>query len=66
MLGLALPLSTQVHAHGGLSLADDICKLTIGPYTMHFTGYQPESHPGERILRRHSGHRPHRRSAGLH
>ena len=41
MLGLALP--TQVHAHGGLSLADDICKLTIGPYTMHFTGYQPES-----------------------
>lgn len=43
MLGLALPLSTQVHAHGGLSLADDICKLTIGPYTMHFTGYQPES-----------------------
>jgi hypothetical protein len=43
MLGLALPLSTHVHAHGGLSLADDICKLTIGPYTMHFTGYQPES-----------------------
>jgi hypothetical protein len=41
MLGLALP--AQVHAHGGLSLADDICKLTIGPYTMHFTGYQPES-----------------------
>lgn len=42
-LALALPLSTQVHAHGGLSLADDICKLTIGPYTMHFTGYQPDS-----------------------
>jgi len=32
-----------LHAHGGLSLADDMCKLTIGPYTMHFTGYQPDS-----------------------
>jgi len=32
-----------VQAHGGLSLADDVCKLTIGPYTMHFTGYQPDS-----------------------
>ena len=35
--------SMQVQAHGGLSLAEDMCKLTIGPYTMHFTGYQPES-----------------------
>ena len=44
MLAIGIPLSTaQVQAHGGLSLADDICKLTIGPYTMHFTGYQPES-----------------------
>ncbi|MBK7353819.1 MAG: LPXTG cell wall anchor domain-containing protein [Nitrosomonas sp.] len=32
-----------IQAHGGLSLADDLCTLTIGPYTMHFTGYQPES-----------------------
>ena len=32
-----------LHAHGGLSMADDMCKLTIGPYTMHFTGYQPDS-----------------------
>jgi hypothetical protein len=43
LLTLGLPFSTQVQAHGGLSLADDICKLTIGPYTMHFTGYQPEA-----------------------
>ena len=43
MLTIGLPFSTQVQAHGGLSLADDICKLTIGPYTMHFTGYQPEA-----------------------
>lgn len=35
--------SMQVQAHGGLSLAEDMCKLSIGPYTMHFTGYQPES-----------------------
>lgn len=40
---LGLPFSAPVQAHGGLSLADDVCKLTIGPYTMHFTGYQPES-----------------------
>lgn len=43
MLTLATAFSTRVQAHGGLSLAEDICKLTIGPYTMHFTGYQPES-----------------------
>lgn len=38
-----LLFSTQSYAHGGLSLADDICKLVIGPYTMHFTGYQPDN-----------------------
>ena len=43
MLAISLPFSAQVHAHGGLALADDVCKLTIGPYTMHFTGYQPDS-----------------------
>jgi len=40
---VGLLYSMQIQAHGGLSLADDLCKLTIGPYTMHFTGYQPES-----------------------
>ncbi len=34
-------LSTQAHAHGGLSMAEDMSKLTVGPYMMHFTGYQP-------------------------
>jgi len=43
VLSMSLPYATQVNAHGGLSLADDVCKLTIGPYTMHFTGYQPEA-----------------------
>ncbi|MFA7281160.1 MAG: hypothetical protein WC100_13805 [Sterolibacterium sp.] len=30
-------------AHGGLSIDDDKCKLKVGPYSMHFTGYQPSS-----------------------
>ena len=36
-------VSSQAHAHGGLSMAEDMCKLTVGPYMMHFSGYQPES-----------------------
>lgn len=40
---LGLVCSIQAHAHGGLAMAEDMCKLTVGPYTMHFTGYQPES-----------------------
>ena len=43
ILAVGIPFSAQVQAHGGLSLADDVCKLTIGPYTMHFTGYQPDA-----------------------
>jgi len=48
LLSLALTVglfsfTAQVQAHGGLSLADDMCKLTVGPYMMHFTGYQPNS-----------------------
>ncbi|GJL76777.1 MAG TPA: hypothetical protein PKJ85_14205 [Nitrosomonas nitrosa] len=39
--------SGQVHAHGGLALADDLCILTVGPYTIHFTGYQPMSQEEE-------------------
>jgi hypothetical protein len=34
---------TQARAHGGLSMAEDMCKLTVGPYMMHFTGYQPSN-----------------------
>lgn len=43
ILSVGFSFTAQVQAHGGLSLADDMCKLTIGPYTMHFTGYQPDS-----------------------
>lgn len=28
-------------AHGGVSVEDDTCIMTIGPYQAHFTGYQP-------------------------
>jgi hypothetical protein len=33
-------------AHGGLSMDEDKCKLRVGPYVMHFVGYQPESPSG--------------------
>ena len=29
--------------HGALSMDEDACKLAVGPYFMHFTGYQPSS-----------------------
>ncbi len=32
---------TAAMAHGGVSIEDDLCVLQIGPYRMHFTGYQP-------------------------
>lgn len=41
VLAFGLIFSGQVHAHGGLALADDMCILSVGPYTIHFTGYQP-------------------------
>jgi hypothetical protein len=43
LLAIGAPFSTGAHAHGGLALAEDMCRLTIGPYNMHFTGYQPDN-----------------------
>ena len=34
------PFDTQ--AHGGVSIEDDRCIMTIGPYRAHFSGYQPK------------------------
>jgi hypothetical protein len=31
------------HAHGGLSMDEDFCKLRVGKYFIHFTGYQPDN-----------------------
>ena len=36
-------LISKSFAHGGLSLEEDYCVLTIGKYEMHFSGYQPEN-----------------------
>lgn len=38
----AASMAGEAKAHGGLSMEKDYCKLRIGPYFMHFTGYQPE------------------------
>jgi hypothetical protein len=43
MLAIGITFSTEAQAHGGLALAEDMCRLTIGPYNMHFTGYQPDA-----------------------
>lgn len=42
--GLAILLAAGLDAalaHGGLSIDKDMCKLRVGPYVMHFVGYQP-------------------------
>jgi hypothetical protein len=36
----------RAHAHGGLSMDEDTCKLRVGRYVMHFVGYQPDSASG--------------------
>ena len=41
-LAACLLLAPPTFAHGGLSMEKDLCKLRLGPYAMHFTGYQPE------------------------
>lgn len=43
LIGVAGLLPGLASAHGGLALAKDQCKLSLGPYWMHFTGYQPDS-----------------------
>lgn len=47
LLTASVMFTSQVQAHGGLALADDMCVLTVGPYRMHFTGYQPLSQEEE-------------------
>lgn len=43
LAALFLSVPSLALAHGGLSMEQDMCKLRIGPYAMHFTGYQPEA-----------------------
>ena len=43
LVALVVFVGSPVWGHGGLSMEDDFCKLTIGPDLMHFTGYQPDA-----------------------
>jgi len=47
ILATGMVFTSQAQAHGGLALAEDMCVLTVGPYRMHFTGYQPLSQEEE-------------------
>jgi len=47
LLATCVIFASQAQAHGGLALAEDMCILTVGPYRMHFTGYQPLSQEEE-------------------
>lgn len=47
ILATGMIFTSQAQAHGGLALAEDMCVLTVGPYRMHFTGYQPLSQEEE-------------------
>jgi hypothetical protein len=38
---VALIVTSGVYAHGGVSVENDTCIMSIGPYRAHFTGYQP-------------------------
>lgn len=37
------PMHERSFAHGSLSMEKDMCKLQLGKYSLHFTGYQPEA-----------------------
>ena len=39
--------SPSARAHGGLSMEQDLCKLTVGRYFMHFAGYQEDAQRSE-------------------
>ena len=43
MIALLAAGTHNAAAHGGLAMDKDMCKLRVGPYVMHFTGYQPEA-----------------------
>lgn len=44
LLSIVLLLTAAgIRAHGGLSMEQDMCKLTVGPYMMHFAGYQEDA-----------------------
>lgn len=40
---LAFIMPVQAFAGGGVILSDDVCIITVGFYTAHFTAYQPQT-----------------------
>lgn len=44
----ALLGAASVFAHGSVSMEEDACKLRVGRYLMHFTGFQPDTASGPR------------------
>jgi hypothetical protein len=43
----ATVLTSAAWGHGGLSMDQDQCKLKLGPYLMHFAGYQLDAQRSE-------------------
>ncbi len=43
---LAASLPGPATGHGGVAMDKDVCKLRLGPYVMHFTGYQVRNFGG--------------------
>lgn len=41
-IALLMLSAGDAHAHGGVSMEDDVCIMKIGGYRAHFSGYQPE------------------------
>lgn len=39
---LLFSFASPALAHGGVDMSGDVCVMKIGPYMVHFTGYQPE------------------------
>jgi hypothetical protein len=42
VLSVAIVSLGHAQAHGSVSMEHDACKLKLGPYAMHFSGYQPD------------------------
>jgi hypothetical protein len=43
VLSVAIVSLGHARAHGSVSMEHDACKLKLGPYAMHFSGYQPDA-----------------------
>jgi len=42
-LAIIFCIGSPAFAHGGVSMEKDVCKLQLGRFMMHFSGYQPEA-----------------------